>query len=92
MPLCVHCEERYASASRGLCHVCYRNSAIRECYPPHYATTHRTEPTMEELDRMIAEQLPTMPSYDPVEDNLDRRREKQNRARAASQRRRRAKS
>jgi hypothetical protein len=37
------------------------------------------EPTEEELNQMIAEQLPTMPKYDPVEDARDRRRDRMRR-------------
>lgn len=64
---CIHCKKRKQQPGRrDLCSVCYKNSLIRMQYPkrqwqrmPEYID--RDEPTEEELDKMIAERLPTMP-------------------------------
>ena len=63
--MCKHCGDRMAQAGkRGLCHVCFADKEIRVQYPVDPKCGHRGdyhEPTMEELERTIAEQLPTMP-------------------------------
>lgn len=56
--LCRHCETYVVSRSRGLCHRCYYRREIRDLYPAQW--TPREE-TMEDLDRLVAERLPTMP-------------------------------
>ena len=64
MNMCLHCEEERATRSRGLGHRCYAVPAIREMYPvrDQYARIGLLpEPTMEQLEKLIAEQLPTMP-------------------------------
>ncbi len=60
-PICRRCKERPVDRTKAgrlynsrLCRVC------RKMAPPP-----RAEPTMEELETMIAEQLPTMPGYVP---------------------------
>lgn len=61
--VCVHCEEKPANRSRGLCWGCFRVPAIRDMYPAkcEAGSTWR-EPTMEELDRLIASRYATMPN------------------------------
>lgn len=63
---CRHCGAERTLRPRRLCFPCYDNLEIRAAYPvvSKYATVvHKEghEPTEEELERMIQEQLPTMP-------------------------------
>lgn len=59
---CRHCLWRkMASGKRGLCVACYVVPSIRELYEPEYMHDDTSELTEEELEQMIAEQLPTMP-------------------------------
>lgn len=82
MPLCRHCNERHADQSRGLCSRCYNKPAIKVLYPPLAKSNKRQQAatsddmTMAELDAIIAEQLPTMPGFDPHEDAMDRKRDR----------------
>jgi hypothetical protein len=66
---CRHCgNERYLR-SRRLCRACYERPAIRDSYEPQHrgpaAQYDRDDLTDAELDAMIAEQLPTMPTSAP---------------------------
>lgn len=66
MTLCVHCQKKKASRPRQLCWHCYYDKDIQQQYPvvsKYAGTIHKEghEPTEEELEQMIAEQLPTMP-------------------------------
>lgn len=65
---CLHCHQTKDLAGRGLCHSCYGKKGVRCEYPPlngrgggNYA--HRTEPTEEELEAMIAEQMKNLPPW-----------------------------
>lgn len=64
-PVCRHCRDRIAQpGKRGLCHVCFPDKSIRDKYSVDPKCGHSGdyhEPTMEELDALIAQQLPTMP-------------------------------
>lgn len=85
------CKKSCQTLARGLCHTCYENPAIRVLYPKKkvgrkagfkFADWH--EPTEEELNALIAEQLPTMPkgNGDDLDDNptaIKRRIAKRNR-------------
>lgn len=55
---CLHCKTRYANRPHGLCTSCYMNTAVR-CRYPLRKTGRRFdyEPTEEELNAIIAEQL-----------------------------------
>ena len=71
---CLHCGNESATRSRGLGNRCYANRAVRESYPPRGgfgragARGAEAEPTMAELERIIAEEYPTMPGrLEPVE-------------------------
>ncbi len=64
---CKHCHRRKVTRPRGLCYACHQTPAIKVLYPvssssrvPLCCRATREE-TEEDLDRMIAEQLPTMP-------------------------------
>ena len=65
---CLHCERVMVIACRGLCGSCYAVPAIRKRFPKVPRVKHtpppwgNREPTMAELELMIAEQLPTMPT------------------------------
>ncbi len=65
-PPCVHCGQRPMSCARGLCHVCYADRNIRLATPVSENYTRRDqpdhEPTMAELEALIAAQRPTMPT------------------------------
>lgn len=61
--LCVHCRKRKAYKSRGLCFPCFEDMAIRELYPAkHRSEMEYKKETMEDLDRLVQSQLPTMPT------------------------------
>ena len=57
---CVHCLSRPARAWRGLCKACYHHAATRSLYP---AAGRRHEPTMEELEELIAQQMKNLPPW-----------------------------
>lgn len=77
IPLCFHCNINKAQTSRrGLCDPCYRMPRIRNLYKKDgrivkqpckmggatgRRVCNRKEPTMEEVEQMIQENLPTMP-------------------------------
>ena len=63
-PACHHCRERNGHAcKRGLCTRCHGIKAVRDLYRVRAANkVEDMGPTMEELDALIAEQLPTMPN------------------------------
>lgn len=57
--LCRHCETFAGSRPRGLCRTCYYDRSIRDLYPVVSALpqrAHEREPTMAELDALVAEQ------------------------------------
>jgi len=64
LPMCLHCQKIKANRPRGLCWKCYYDPVIQQQYPINskYAELCLREPTEEELEHTIAEQLPTMPS------------------------------
>lgn len=62
--VCKHCRERNAQKyKRGLCSRCYWSPEIRDRYRVRAANKPKDDdgPTMEELEALIAERLPTMP-------------------------------
>ncbi len=63
-PLCVHCKQRQACASRGLCRWCCDRAAIRNLYPVK-RDTYKRHPgeTMEDLDRLVAQQYAALPDW-----------------------------
>lgn len=69
---CVHCKKRPGSKPRGMCTTCYRRDDIRCLYPP-VTTNCPNDETMEDLDRMIAEQLrpENLPKWWPTNGGLD---------------------
>ena len=77
---CRHCGKVIAClASRGLCWACYRTPAIRALYPtylkgPGGAACGR-EPTAEELERTIAEQMKALPEW--WDHDLERERDRE---------------
>lgn len=62
-PDCRHCRKQAGSRGRGLCHHCWSNPDVREQYPPANPHSLRREPTMEELERTIAEQMQCLPAW-----------------------------
>ena len=80
IPICLHCKILKVCRPRGLCWSCYYKPGVRELYEPTsihgvYGTIghkpHTGEPTMVELDAMIAEQLPTMPDNESEDDKRE---------------------
>jgi hypothetical protein len=68
---CQHCHRLKAVCGRGLCRPCRSDPAVYDRYEDR---TYR-EPTMAELDALIAEQLPTMPAGNEGEEPTPRYRE-----------------
>jgi hypothetical protein len=68
LPLCLHCNVRKGCRPRGLCPKCFDDVEIRCLYQLRNGSRDvkpAKEPTMQELDAMIAERLPTMPGGKP---------------------------
>ena len=63
MILCRHCQRRKKVCPRGLCFACYHTPSIRRMYPPTSKFVTRGEPTMAELDALIARQMKCLPSW-----------------------------
>ncbi len=65
-PLCRHCGEKLANRPRGLCRKCYFSPA-RDLYPAtsKYANKgyERHEPTEEEVEATVAEQMKCLPAW-----------------------------
>ena len=59
--ICRHCSTRKVTRPRGLCWTCYYTPGIKRLYfstskkSPNCAKPNEGEPTMEELDAMVAE-------------------------------------
>ena len=63
---CIHCKTMAVDIARGLCRPCWRKPEIRCKYPLLHnrrkaSTTTPEDITMEALEALIAERLPTMP-------------------------------
>lgn len=59
---CRHCAKPLYVHSRGLCKTCWSDLEVRENFPPLMKIIQADdEPTHEEVEAMVAEQLPTMP-------------------------------
>lgn len=52
--LCVHCGTRQANRSWGLCNACYHAPGVQE----QYRQDEYHEPTTEEIEALVAQQLP----------------------------------
>lgn len=61
--LCRHCGKEPANRPRGLGWSCYSTPGVRELYPSGNLNLARRDETMEELDRMEAEQRRNLPSW-----------------------------
>lgn len=57
---CKHCKRPINYVKRGLCSTCYADRSIRKLYPKQSAFD---DPSMEELDAMIAERMKRLPSW-----------------------------
>ncbi len=70
MAMCLHCEEKESNRPRGLCAKCHGNKSVRRLYRwVVHADTN--EETMEEIDRMIAEQMECLPDWWPEQGEVD---------------------
>src|SRR4051812_25777678 len=63
MRLCRHCQKRGANRPRGFCAECWFNPAIVALYPLKPLQVPRREPTAEELEQTIREQLQRLPAW-----------------------------
>lgn len=61
--MCQHCRTRFVNRSRDLCWECYYTPDIKALYRPKNRTANDPEPTMAELDAMIAEQMQCLPKW-----------------------------
>lgn len=62
MIVCLHCRDpRLPVKCRGLCRICW--SQHRDKYLSKNARPNDAEPTQEELDRMISEQMTCLPKW-----------------------------
>ncbi len=66
--VCSHCKKTLVIHGRGLCQTCWRQPKIRNRYRPRQSGGGTREPTMAELDALIAKQRETMPSWWNKED------------------------
>lgn len=62
---CKHCGTPYKwLAGRGLCQSCHRNPEIKALYPLLQNRQHSPkEETLEDLERLIAEQMRNLPAW-----------------------------
>lgn len=61
--ICRHCNEKTANRPRGLCRVCYYLPGVKEQYPSVSKFAPAREPTEEELEATIAEQMKNLPPW-----------------------------
>lgn len=64
--LCQHCHRYHCNRPRGLCTQCYKNLDVRQLYPTakNYTVKYGLkEPTEEELETLIAEQMRNLPAW-----------------------------
>lgn len=67
--VCRHCRRCAVNRPRGLCWTCYYTPGVKEQYPftsrfaPKSTADDYHEPTTEELDAMIAEQMKNLPPW-----------------------------
>jgi hypothetical protein len=63
MMTCKHCHHpNLPTRARGLCHRCHDVKEIRDQYPSGNKSG-QDEPTQEELDQMISEQMSCLPKW-----------------------------
>lgn len=66
MARCHHCNREVSyQLKRRLCKACYTKPAIQEQYPPLRPgrRTSEPEPTMEQIDKLIAVQMQSLPKW-----------------------------
>lgn len=70
MSLCRHCRRRKANRARGLCWTCDQTPAVRALYPVtskydplRNKLERHVEPTAEEIDALVAEQMKNLPEW-----------------------------
>lgn len=61
--VCAHCKEYRWMNGRGLCQRCHKNPEIREAHEPIRNCATGREPTDEELEAIIAEQMANLPDW-----------------------------
>lgn len=84
--VCRHCNQGRATRSRKLCYGCFQNTDIRELYPRSKrggvggtnGKPKNEEPTEEELEAIIAEQMKRLPKWWYRDAELMRREESPN--------------
>jgi hypothetical protein len=61
--MCRHCKKRAAGRSRRLCNPCRKDPVALALFPAKHRGGPAPEPTMEELDRIEAEQRKKLPKW-----------------------------
>lgn len=61
--VCRHCERVRVIHGRGLCQTCWRKPNIRNRYRARQSGGGRRQPTMAELDALIARQMEDLPEW-----------------------------
>jgi hypothetical protein len=71
---CRHCGYEKANRPRGLCWVCHKDLDIRKQYPSSskYSPVKDDEPTQEEVDATVAEQMECLPDWWDYETRMNR--------------------
>ncbi len=61
---CRHCRKTRDIRARGLCPACYARPEIKALYPPLQEQAPRPrDETMEDLDRLVAQQMQNLPPW-----------------------------
>lgn len=61
--VCVNCRNLRKIRTRGLCGRCYSFPTVRAAFPPPPRSAAGREPTMAELDALVAEQMANLPDW-----------------------------
>lgn len=65
MNRCRHCDTNAVNRPRGLCWTCYYTPGVLDLYPStsKYCPKKHTEPSAEEVEATVAEQLKCLPEW-----------------------------
>jgi len=61
--ICRHCQRERSLKLKGLCHRCYSQEDIRKQYKSESKFRSNGEPSQEEVDRTVQEQMKCLPSW-----------------------------
>jgi len=68
---CRHCMKNRADRPRGLCGACYYTPEILAQYPSANPSCVAPEPTAEEIEQLVAEQMACLPDWWPKNGQQD---------------------